>query len=495
MAVTSSNPGFHKQGWDRQAWWRFLLALLGLALAFLAAVFSTVFSQAGQVIPTAIMASLALFLAGAVGVTSIPYLARRVALPHVRDALDYDVTREGLAYLALVLVIGVAALNTGNNLLFIVVSAMLAAILVSGAASAWTLRGIAIEAVLPHHVFARRPVPAKLILRNTRRLSPAFSITLAPPASRADRGWIHPEKFRGFRISHIFRRPNKSTLPAMVAGVYEAAGPEAHGIFQRTEYFPLLPARGSVNREVELLFPRRGRYTQRQFDVSTRFPFSFLRKTRHAGFSERSLHDTFSGLEDASTAREVLVYPEVEPSGDFIDLLPVIMGEFEAYLRGRGHDLYRIREYLPQDSSRHVDWKATARTGLLKVREFTREDERKLRIVFDNPSAGVLSSAAYERGVAMAASLAWHFAGGPAEISFAATGSFQSTDVHDFLKHLALIEPESGLDAAPLPESPGMNGGYDIVVSGRTRESIPAALWERSYWYFLGELPDLKALA
>jgi hypothetical protein len=40
-----------------------------------------------------------------------------------------------------------------------------------------------------------------------------------------------------------------------------------------------------------------------------------------------------------------------------------------------------------------------------------------------------------------------------------------------------------------------MNGGYDIVVSGRTRESIPAALWERSCWYFLGELPDLKALA
>ena len=60
--------------------------------------------------------------------TTVPYLARRVAITRVREALDYEVTREGLAYMALVLVIGVAALNTGNNLLFIIVSAMLAAI-------------------------------------------------------------------------------------------------------------------------------------------------------------------------------------------------------------------------------------------------------------------------------------------------------------------------------------------------------------------------------
>ncbi len=64
----------------------------------------------------------------------------------------------------------------------------------------------------------------------------------------------------------------------------------------------------------------------------------------------------------------------------------MITGEVESFVRGRGYDLYRIREYMPEDSARHVDWKATAKSGSLKVREFSREDERKLRLVFDNPA-------------------------------------------------------------------------------------------------------------
>ena len=78
-------------------------------------------------------------------------------------------------------------------------------------------------------------------------------------------------------------------------------------------------------------------------------------------------------------------------------------GEWESFVRGRGSDLYRIREYLPEDSARHVDWKATAKSGSLKVREFAREDERKLCIVFDNPEAGLISEESYEKAVDLAA--------------------------------------------------------------------------------------------
>ncbi len=64
-------------------------------------------------------------------------------------------------------------------------------------------------------------------------------------------------------------------------------------------------------------------------------------------------------------------------------------------------------KYLPEDSARHVDWKATAKNGELKVREFAREDERRLRVVFDNPVAGIIQPQAYERMVSLAASVAW----------------------------------------------------------------------------------------
>ena len=70
-----------------------------------------------------------------------------------------------------------------------------------------------------------------------------------------------------------------------------------------------------------------------------------------------------------------------------------------------------IREYLPEDSraSRGLESHCAHRQHE-EVREFSREDEPKLRIVFDNPAPGVLAPAIYERaGQRLAASLAWHF--------------------------------------------------------------------------------------
>src|SRR4051794_4292203 len=88
---------------EREAWVRFFGALLGLTLAFAAALFSTVYAQAGNVIVTGILASVALLIAGWVGLTTVPYLAKRVAVTSVREVLDYDVTKEGVVYMALVL--------------------------------------------------------------------------------------------------------------------------------------------------------------------------------------------------------------------------------------------------------------------------------------------------------------------------------------------------------------------------------------------------------
>src|SRR5689334_14521893 len=119
-----------------EVWLRFLLAIAGLVLAFAAALFSTVSRESGDMWATFILASAALLLATIVGLTTVPYLARRVAITRVREVFDYNVTRAGIAYVILAVLIGVGALNTGNNLLYIVLSAMLAAIVVSGLASA-----------------------------------------------------------------------------------------------------------------------------------------------------------------------------------------------------------------------------------------------------------------------------------------------------------------------------------------------------------------------
>lgn len=463
---------------EREAWIRFFVALAGLILAFASALFSTVTRQAGNVIATALFASLALLLAGFVGLTTVPYLARRVAFQRVRDAFDYEVTKEGLVYLAIILIIGVAALNTGNNLLFIVVSAMLSAIIVSGVASAGELRGLQLDVVLSEHTFAGEPVLARISLRNTRKWLPALSVSVVPPRRQKS-----GKRLRWQR--DVFVWPPKAVpgrqwvrLPDLNLKLVADTAPEP-SIFRTKVYFPYIPANMVVSRPLEMTFDRRGRYIQDAFGLSTRFPFSFLAKTRRV-----KAESEFASVQGG--VRELIVYPPVQPTADVLEILPMITGEFEVYLRGRGNDLYRIREYLPEDSARHVHWKASARTGSLKVREFTREDERKLRVVFDNPPAGVVSTADYERGVTTAASLAWHFAGENTELSFIAPDFSGSSDIYDFLRYLALVSPRTDAGDSVLDHL-HLTDDYNVILTARPRGSIPTPLWSRSYFVFFGE--------
>src|ERR1700746_1771128 len=171
-------------------WFKFLLALIGLALAFAAAIFSTVSRESGNIWATLILASAALILATLVGLTTVPHLARRVVVARLRDAIDYEVTRVGMIYAIATLLIGIAALNTGNNLLYIIVATMLAAMVVSGLASAITLRELELDVRVPDHVFARKSVSARIRLRNLRRWIPCFSVSMIPPkACKPHKQW------------------------------------------------------------------------------------------------------------------------------------------------------------------------------------------------------------------------------------------------------------------------------------------------------------------
>ena len=164
------------QSASAEVWVKFLLALVGLGLAFGAALISTASGEAGNLWASVILASVALLMAAFVGLVTVPYLARRVAIERLRQTFHYEVTKAGVIYVLVTLVIGIAALNTGNNLLYIVVAAMLAAILMSGVVSALVLRGLELEVRLPEHMFAGRPVVGRIRLRNPRRFLPSFSI-------------------------------------------------------------------------------------------------------------------------------------------------------------------------------------------------------------------------------------------------------------------------------------------------------------------------------
>jgi uncharacterized protein (DUF58 family) len=340
---------------------------------------------------------------------------------------------------------------------------MLGAVLVSGGASASVLSGLQVELLLPQQVFASRTYSGSVQVRNTRRWLPSFSISVVPPPQKKK------VMYRWRKSTFVYPAPSSGRAPwirwpDLVLDRIPIV-PAFPPIFEGRVYLPYLPPRQTLSAELDLFFPRRGRYRQHGLGLSTRFPFSFLTKTRIVPLIE-----------------EVLVYPSVEPTPEFLEVLPMISGEMESYARGRGNDLYLIRDYQPEDTARHVDWKSTAKVGQLKVREFTREDERKLRIVFENPRPGELSDGDYESAVSLVASLAWHFASESTELSFVAAGYAQDRELHHFLEYLADVQPsETGsvLETLPLTDE------YNIVLTSRPRGSIPTSAWETSYVIFL----------
>ena len=101
--------------------------------------------------------------------------------------VDYRLTREGILYLGVIGVIILAALNTGNNLLFMILASLLAGILISGIVSKIVLTGVELSFVLPEHVFAKMPVISQFALKSFKRMLPSYSVTIGSRKEKRER--------------------------------------------------------------------------------------------------------------------------------------------------------------------------------------------------------------------------------------------------------------------------------------------------------------------
>ena len=76
------------------------------------------------------------------------------------------------------LLIGFAAVNTGNNLLFLVVSGLLAFMSVTGLAGMYNIKKLYPELHPPEEIYAGIPAPFRLSVKNSKRLLPSFLVSL-----------------------------------------------------------------------------------------------------------------------------------------------------------------------------------------------------------------------------------------------------------------------------------------------------------------------------
>jgi uncharacterized protein (DUF58 family) len=429
-----------------------LLVLAGIA----AAVVTVLARRTNEPHLTMAAAILSLIIAGLMLIFIVPPLARSARLEILRLDVPFEVTTGGGIFLVIVVVVGFAAWNTGNNLLFLILSLLASAVFVGWMAARASLRDLVVSARFPDHIFTGEPAPVIVTLRNMKRVLPSFStfVEARGPAAVAEQGG----KKQGWR-----RRFRKRTLA----------------------YFAYVPHAAAAEQRVEQLFSERGHVLIDGFELSTRFPFGFFRRRRRL------------------RARDVdiIVYPKPELIGDELHLLPMYAGRLASLRRGPGHDLFALRDYQPQDDLRHVDWKATARTRRLTVREFTSEDERRITIILDTraaPEHAGQFAETFERGVTLAASLVNHFIDERAEVRLilgADSGKYGSglEHLYDSLRRLAIVAPQTATTEffssmikvetdSPLAAA---DGDYAILLTAAPPGSIPARVWRSSHVIYL----------
>jgi len=249
-------------------------------------------------------------------------------------------TSLGLWYIATAFIVGLAAVNTGNNLLFLIFSLMLATLLVSGVLSRAAMRNLGMSRRIPTTIYAGTPFTEAIAVSNRKRVFPSVSLQLRTAIATSS---VH--------LAHV-------------------------------------PPRGERTLVLEGLYPHRGRFKVEPLEMSSLYPLGFFERRRRM-----------------TTDQTVTVFPHVERILPFFHERRGGMGDRTALLKGEGDDLYQIREYVPGESARLIDWKSTGRVAKLMARDFHRSSDLRVTILVDATASGTEELEALEREISLAASI------------------------------------------------------------------------------------------
>lgn len=253
--------------------------------------------------------------------------------------------RSGLVLSLGAVALGIGAIGTGNNLLFLLLGAMLGFIVVSGGLSEQTVRGVAVRRRVPAGVTAGAPAPLVYEVENRRRFFPSYALEVGE------------------------------------------ADDEARA------FLALVPPGTTAYARLERRWPRHGVHALEEMVLSTAFPFGLFQKE----------HDVAQPAEVVVWPRTDRAVREVTAA----DRRAVRPAEHAASAAAGARGEYRgLRGYRAGDDPRDVHWRSTARLGEPLVREYERDQARALWICLElagTPVDAVAAEVAVETAAALAA--------------------------------------------------------------------------------------------
>jgi uncharacterized protein (DUF58 family) len=232
-------------------------------------------------------------------------------------------TREGKYYLLITLGVGFAAVNTGNNLLYLLLGMFLSLIVVSSVMSELSLRHLSVVRRLPPRAQVGRPHLVEIEVFNHKQRAPSYAIEVE------DLRAGQPADKRCFFLKI-------SPRSAQVAA------------YRRT------PA-------------RRGRDRHVGFRVATRFPFGLFEKSREI-------------LADG----DLIIYPAVDAVNLPADEGGELQGAASSVGRGIGDEIIGVRPMREGDDPRDIYWRKSTLASEMVIRERVREARRDVTYVIDS---------------------------------------------------------------------------------------------------------------
>jgi len=303
-------------------------------------------------------------------------------------------TREGKFFVGISLGVGFAAINTGNNLLYLLLGLLLALIMVSGIMSELSLRDLTVVRRLPPRAQVGRAHLVEIEVFNHKGRVPSYAIEVE------DLRAGQPADKRCFFLKI-------SPKSAQVAA------------YRRTPQ-------------------RRGRDRHVGFRIATRFPFGLFEKSR-----------------EVQSVGDLIIYPAADPITLGVSPPGRDVGGESTFGRGHGEDHFGLRAVRDGEDLRDVHWKKSAATGSLVRRERARDahPETTLRLDVKRPrGAGDDFPAVFERRIREVASrVVAHIKRGDRVKLVSSTGDVLRGDKRSgsdlLLRYLALVD----WSAAPEP--------------------------------------------
>lgn len=233
------------------------------------------------------------------------------------------ITREGKFFIILTLSVGLAAINTGNNLLYLLLGMLLALMIVSGMMSEISLRHLTVTRRLPARAQVGRPHLVEIQVHNHKKRFPSYAIEIE------DLRAGQPADKRCFFLKIS---PDSAQVAA----------------YRRT------PA-------------KRGRDQHVGFRVATRFPFGLFEKSR-----------------ELRAEGELIIYPAVDAVKLPPEQPGQRAGNYGALGRGIGDEILGLRPMRDGDDPRDVYWRKSTMVGQLVLRERAHETQRHLTLMLES---------------------------------------------------------------------------------------------------------------